>query len=59
MQSHAPPMFFETIHVLAEPTDATKCPPGQALFLAAGQALFGHPWHRVWKGNSIEWAGAS
>ncbi len=40
--------FFETVYVLQQPTYASKYPPGQALAMAAGQRLFGHPWFGVW-----------
>lgn len=39
--------FFETIHVNMQPTYAGKYPPGQAIFLAIGIRLFGHPWYGV------------
>lgn len=38
--------FFETLHVLFQPTYASKYPPAQAMFMAAGQ-LLGHCWYGV------------
>jgi hypothetical protein len=40
--------FFEGVYVLQQPTYASRFPPGQALAMAAGQLLFGHPWFGVW-----------
>jgi len=34
---------FESIHILVKPTYASNYQPGQALFLALGQKLFGQP----------------
>ncbi len=39
--------FFETIHVLSRPTYTSKYQPGQALFLAIGQVVAGHPYAGV------------
>ncbi|MEX2300271.1 MAG: hypothetical protein WD733_05005 [Bryobacterales bacterium] len=39
---------FEALHVLPAPTYQSKYPPGQGLFLAAGQALTGRPIVGVW-----------
>jgi hypothetical protein len=42
------PEFFEAPHVLVAPTYQSKYPPGQALVLAVGIAIFGHPIWGVW-----------
>jgi hypothetical protein len=45
---HPMAAFFETPYILQQPTYNAKFPPGQGLFLAVGQLLFGHPWFGVW-----------
>jgi hypothetical protein len=40
-------MHFETIHVDMKPTYASMYFPAQGLIMAAGIALFGHPWFGI------------
>ena len=42
------PEFFESPHVLVEPSYNSKYPPGQAMMLAFGQLLTGRPIWGVW-----------
>jgi hypothetical protein len=46
--THSMWVHFETFHVNFHPTYASMYYPGQAIFLAAGQVIFGHPFWGVW-----------
>ncbi len=40
--------YFETVHVIGEPTYQSKYPPGQGMAIAVGQILFGSALVGVW-----------
>ncbi len=39
--------FFEAPYILQRPTYNAKFPPGQAMAMAVGEAILGHPWFGV------------
>jgi hypothetical protein len=50
-----PPLWehFETLHVIFEPTYASKYPPAPALALALGRHIFGDPIWAVWLSTTL------
>jgi len=46
-------VYFETMHVLQQPTYASKYPPGQGLMMAVGLVLFGQPILGVWLSSAL------
>ncbi|HEV2176512.1 MAG TPA: hypothetical protein VGW33_04820 [Terriglobia bacterium] len=44
---------FETFHINQQPTYCSKFPPAQAVFLAAGEVIAGHPFWGVWLSDGL------
>src|SRR5262245_23538048 len=47
------PEFFESPYIFVEPSYQAKYPAGQAVFLAIGQRLVGHPIRGLWLSSAL------
>ena len=50
-------IHFESLHIDMKPTYMSMYFPAQGLILAAGKALFGHPWFGIWITSVLMCAG--